>query len=89
MKEANKTGSRREFIEGALRTVALSGLAFTGLSLGWRGISRSGQDSSCPIDLPCRICSRLPGCRQAKAKETKREYNEYSSRTAAKKGSSE
>ena len=61
MKEAHKTKSRRQFIEDGLRTIMLGGLAFVGLSLGWRGISHSGEESSCAVDLPCRICSKLPG----------------------------
>ena len=63
--------TRREFLKDGLRTSLLSGLAFAGVSLGSRGISRSGKRSSCSIDLPCRICSRLPGCRKPEALDTK------------------
>ena len=84
MKEANKMGSRREFIKGGLRTVALSGLAFAGLSLGRRGISRSGEESSCAMDLPCNICSKLPGCREIKAVDFKREYHDNLNRSLLK-----
>jgi hypothetical protein len=71
MQETQKMKKRREFLKDVLRASLLSGLAFTGLSLGWRGVSRSGQESSCSIDLPCRICSQLPGCRKPEAMDTK------------------
>jgi hypothetical protein len=86
MKETRNTKGRRKFIEDGLRTVALSGLAFVGLSLGWRGASGSGEKSSCAVDLPCRSCSQLAECRQAKARETKREYHESSNRNPGKDG---
>jgi len=84
MKEAHKIKSRREFFKDGLRTVVLSGLAFAGLSLGWRGVSNSGKDSSCMIDLPCRICSKLPGCQQLKAMGAKREYHDSLNRSISK-----
>ena len=71
MQETQKIKNRREFLKDVLRASLLSGLAFAGLSLGWRGISRTGQESSCSIDLPCRICSQLPGCRKPEAVDTK------------------
>jgi hypothetical protein len=84
MKETRNTKSRRKFIEDGLRTVALSGLAFVGLSLGWRGAAGSGEESSCAVDLPCRICSKLPGCRELKAADVKREYHENLNRSLSK-----
>ncbi len=84
MKETRNTKSRRKFIEDGLRTVALSGLAFVGLSLGWRGATGSGEESSCAVDLPCRICSKLPGCRELKAADVKREYHENLNRSLSK-----
>jgi len=71
MQEKKKKKNRREFLKDGLRAFLLSGLAFVGLSLGWRGISRSGQKSSCSIDLPCTICSQLPGCRKPETVDTK------------------
>lgn len=71
MQETQKMKKRREFLKDGLRASLLGGLALVGLSLGWRGISRSGQESSCSIDLPCRICSQLPGCRKPEAVDTK------------------
>ena len=71
MQETRKKKNRREFLKDGLRASLLSGLAFAGLSLGWRGVSRSGKGSSCSIDLPCRICSQLPGCRKPEAVDAK------------------
>ena len=76
MKETRNSKGRRKFIEDGLRTVVLSSLAFVGLSLGWRGASRSAEESSCAMDLPCRICPKLPGCRELKAAAVKREYHD-------------
>jgi len=84
MKEAQTTKSRREFMKDGLRTVVLSGLAFAGLSLGRRGASSSGKETSCTIDLPCRICSKLPGCQQLKAIDTKQEYHDSLNRSLSK-----
>ncbi len=61
------TKNRREFIKDGLRAVLFGGLAFTGLFLGWRGYSRPDEESSCLIDLPCRSCSKLPGCQKPRA----------------------
>ena len=72
MKQARKTNNRRQFMKDGLRAVLLSGLVFTGLSLGRRGGYRSGAASSCSVDLPCGICSRLPGCGKPEAVDTKR-----------------
>ena len=62
MQDLQKTRNRREFIRDGLRTALLSGLAFTGLFLGWRGYSGSAKESSCLVDLPCRGCWKLPDC---------------------------
>ena len=67
MQDLQKKGNRREFIRDGLRAALLSGLAFTGLFLGWRGYSGSAKESSCIVDLPCRGCSKLPGCQELKA----------------------
>jgi hypothetical protein len=71
MQEKQKKKNRREFMKHGLRTVVLSSLAFTGLSLGWRRASSPGKETSCPIELPCRICPQLPGCRKPEAVNTK------------------
>jgi len=84
MKEAHKIKNRREFIKDGLRTVVLSGLAFAGLSLGWRRASISRKETFCVIDLPCRICSKLPGCQQAKAIDVKQEYHDSLNRPLSK-----
>ncbi|MEE8604924.1 MAG: hypothetical protein V3S65_06090 [Candidatus Aminicenantaceae bacterium] len=85
MKEAHKIKSRREFMKDGLRTVVLSGLAFAGLSLGWRRASSSGKDSSCIVDLPCRICSQLPGCRKPEAITTKQKSKDSRSQFSPQK----
>lgn len=84
MKKAHKMKSRREFMKDGLRTVVLSGLVFAGIALGRRGASSSGKETSCTIDLPCRICSKLPGCQQLKAMETKQEYHDSLNRSISK-----
>jgi hypothetical protein len=84
MKETRNTKGRRKFIEDGLRAVMLSGLAFVGLSLGWRGASGTREESSCAVDLPCRICSKLPGCRELKAEDVKREYQDTLNRSLSK-----
>lgn len=84
MKEVHQTKSRRRFIKDGLRTVLLGGLALMGLFLGRRKVSTAGQDSPCTIDLPCRICSRLPGCQEVEALDTKKEYLESLDRSTAK-----
>jgi hypothetical protein len=71
MQETEKKKNRREFIKDGLRTFVLSGLAFVGFSVGWKKASSSGNEMSCAIDLPCRICSRLPGCQKPEAKHAK------------------
>jgi len=71
-------------MKDGLRTVVLSGLAFAGLSLGWRRASSSGKDSSCIVDLPCRICSKLPGCQQPKAADVKQGYHGSLDRSLSK-----
>jgi hypothetical protein len=82
MKETRKTKDRRQFIKDGLRTVVLSGLAFAGLSLGRRSRYRSGYEGSCSLDLPCRICSQLPGCRKPEAIGTKRKVEKSRKRPA-------
>ncbi len=72
MQKTQKVKTRREFIKDGLRTVVLSGLAFVGLSVGGRKASSFGIETSCAIDLPCRICSRLPGCRKPEAEEARK-----------------
>ncbi len=67
MQDLQKTKSRREFMRDGLRTVLFASLAFTGLFLGWRGHSRSGRESSCLVDLPCRGCLKLPDCQEPRA----------------------
>lgn len=84
MKKAHKIKNRREFIKDGLRTVVLSGLAFAGLSLGWRRASISRKETFCVIDLPCRICSKLPGCQQLKAIDIKQEYHDSLNRSLSK-----
>jgi hypothetical protein len=71
MQDLKITKSRREFLRDGLRTVLFSGLAFTGLFLGWRGYSRSGRESSCLVRLPCRGCSKLPDCQVPRAIDTR------------------
>lgn len=85
MKEEQNTKDRRKFIKDGLRTVVLSGLAFTSLSLGRRGQQRSGYEESCPIDLPCKICSRLPGCRKPGAVREKLKLEESRYRRPTRK----
>ena len=89
MKEVRNKKSRRQFIEDGLRTIVLSGLAFVGLSLGWRRVSNSGKETSCAVDLPCRICSKLPGCRQFKATDAKQEYHDSLDKLKSKNRGSE
>lgn len=71
IQSVQKTKNRRDFLRDGMRTVLLSGLAFTGLFLGWKGYSNSGKESSCLVDLPCRGCSRLLDCREPKALDVK------------------
>jgi hypothetical protein len=71
MKDKPKEKGRREFIRAGLRSAVLGGLAFVGLSVSRRKAPNHGEDTSCTLDLPCRICSRLPGCRKPVAMETK------------------
>ena len=85
MKETHKSKSRRDFMKAGLRSIVLSGLVFAGFSLGWRRASRSGKEASCAIDLPCRICSKLPGCQQIKAADARREYRNSQDRSFAQK----
>ena len=65
------TKNRREFLRDGLRTVLFGGLVFTGLFLGWKGYSRQGKESSCLVLLPCRDCSKLPGCQEPRAIDTR------------------
>jgi hypothetical protein len=74
MIESRQNKSRRRFIEDGLRTVALSGLACMGFVLGRRKASSPAQKKSCDVDLPCRICSKLPGCQLSEALDAKRKY---------------
>jgi hypothetical protein len=67
MQDLQKTKNRREFLKDGLRTALFGGLAFTGLFLGWRGHSRSGRESSCLVNLPCRGCSKLLDCPEPRA----------------------
>ncbi len=72
MQDLYKTGSRREFLKGGIRTVLVGGFVFVSGMLGWRKISNPGQTSS-PVNLPCRDCSILPVCFLPKAIDFKRE----------------
>ena len=72
MQNLHKTGSRREFLKGGIRTVLVGGLVFVSGMLGWRKISNAGQTSS-QVNLPCRDCSILPVCFLPKAIDFKRE----------------
>jgi hypothetical protein len=72
MHDLQKTGSRREFLKGGIRTVLFGGLVFVSGMLGWRKISNAGQTSS-QVNLPCRDCSILPVCFLPKAIDFKRE----------------
>jgi len=60
-------------MKDGLRAVLFGGLAFTGLFLGWRGYSRTDKESSCLVDLPCRNCSKLPGCQEPRAIDARQE----------------
>jgi hypothetical protein len=84
MIEEHKTKNRREFIKAGLRTIVLGSLGYSGLSLGRRASSDSEEKASCTIDLPCRICSKLTGCQELVARNTKREYHDSLDRSAAK-----
>ena len=84
MKEKHITKSRREFIKAGFRTILLGSLAFVGLSLGRRGLSGWGEKTSCAVDLPCRICSKLPGCQKQVARDTKQEYRNSLDQSAMK-----
>lgn len=86
MIDKNETKSRRQFIQHGLRAAVVSGLALMGWSLGRRKASPSAEKTSCPVDLPCRVCSELPGCQQAEALETKREYHGPADRYLSKEG---
>ena len=76
MKDPHEIIGRRDFFKQGARAIVLSGLAFVGITLGRRSITRSGKKTSCVIDLPCRICSKLPGCEERIALDTKREYRD-------------
>jgi hypothetical protein len=84
VKEAFKTKNRREFIKTGLRTIVLGSLGYAGLSLGRRRSSGSEEKTSCAIDLPCRICLKLPGCQEQEALDAKLEYRDSLDRSAAK-----
>ncbi len=71
IQNVQKTKTRRDFLRDGMRTVLLSGIGFMGLFLGWKGISISGKESFCLVNLPCRGCSRLSGCQEPKALDVK------------------
>jgi hypothetical protein len=84
VKEAFIIHNRREFIKTGLRTIVLGSLGFAGLSLGKRRSSGSEEKTSCSIDLPCRICSKLPGCQEREALDAKQEYRDSLGRLVAR-----
>lgn len=55
-----------------LRAVSLGTLALVGLFLGWRKAPDSRDNAACAIDLPCKICSRLPGCEKPEADDARK-----------------
>jgi len=77
IQNVQKIKTRRDFLRDGMRTVLLSGIGFMGLFLGWKGYSNSGKESSCLVNLPCRGCSRLSGCREPKALDVKQKERDY------------
>jgi hypothetical protein len=73
MSDLKRTKNRREFLKDGLRAAVLGGIVFTGLFLGWKGNSSSEEESSCLIDLPCRNCLKLTGCKESRAAKTRKE----------------
>jgi hypothetical protein len=66
--------SRREFLKNGARTILFGGFVFMSVLLGKRKFSGSDQ-TSCQIELPCRNCSRIPGCENPKAVEFRSELD--------------
>lgn len=86
MKKIDGSQSRRKFIKDAIRTVAFGGLVFVGFSLGSRRGSNSGEVRVCAVDLPCRICSKLPGCRLERARNARQECRDSRNLPCARDG---
>jgi len=76
MPDQTKVKSRRDFIKDGMRAVLLGGFVFSGLFLGWRGRENSGKDVSCPIDLPCRSCSKISHCKESLARQEREKISE-------------
>ena len=76
MLDHKKVKSRRDFLKDGTRAVLLGGFVFSGLFLGWRGRANSGKDVSCPIDLPCRNCSKISRCQEPLARQEREKMSE-------------
>ena len=68
MKEEKQ--DRREFIISSTRKTLLGGLSLVGMSMGIRSII-ADEESGCEVNLPCRNCFKLGGCKEDKAHELK------------------
>lgn len=70
--EMDQLRNRREFLRTGLRAAALAGLAFAGVFLGWKSLSRPGDDPSCTGARPCGECPKLARCTTPEAVEARR-----------------
>ena len=72
MKKADQfTVSRRAFIKTALRVLTGGGILTTGAILAWRSKQKAGVQEECPLDIPCKGCSKFSGCNDTRAQKIK------------------
>ena len=64
--QMNKCESRREFLKGGLRKIALSCLVIIAGLLGWRALFKGNSTSAC-INNPCKDCLKLSACKELRA----------------------
>jgi len=72
MKTTNQISiGRRAFIKMMLRLLTAGGILVSGVILAARRRDDISDTQDCPLDTPCRGCSKFSGCNQSRAHQVK------------------
>jgi hypothetical protein len=84
----NDSQNRREFIISSARKTLLAGLSLVGISLGIKSLV-ADKETYCEVNLPCRNCFKLGGCKEDKALEAKEQIRNKGGNSNLVKGVNE
>jgi hypothetical protein len=62
---------RRAFLKAMLRLLTAGSILVTGAILAARKRDDISDTQDCPLDIPCRGCSKFTGCNQSRAQQAK------------------